>query len=332
MSGGVDSSVAAALLKEAGFDVIGVFMKFWSEGTNRCCSPESEERARLVAAKLNIPFYTFCFKRRFKKEVVDYFIKASKLGLTPNPCVVCNKEIKFGLLFEKTASLKYDFIATGHYALIKHDKLFKAKDKDKDQTYFLWKLNKKTLAKTLFPVGGYTKLEVKKLAKQFKLPVVDIPESQEACFISTTVNDFLKKHLKPKPGPIVLRRGANYGVVGQHKGLFLYTIGQRKGINLPAGPFYVLDKDIKNNALIITKKERDLFKKELIAKDINWIDKAPKLPLEVKVKIRYRHKPASALIKKQGKVVFLKPQRAITPGQSVVFYSKDQVLGGGVIT
>lgn len=322
MSGGVDSSVAVALLKEAGFDVIGVFMKFWSE---RPCSSESEKRAKLVAAKLDIPFRTFCFKKEFKKKVVDYFLKASELGLTPNPCVVCNKEIKFGLLFKKALSLKYDFIATGHYALIKDGKLFEARDKD--QSYFLWRLNSRILSKTLFPVGGYTKKEVKRLAKEFRLPVVDIPESQETCFISTTLNDFLKKHLKPKPGDIVYQGRK----IGRHPGLCFYTIGQRKGINLPAGPFYVLDKDIKHNSLIVTKKEKDLFKKELRAKNINWINKAPKLPLKVKAKIRYKHKAAPAVIKEQGRVVFSKPQRAVTSGQSVVFYLKDQVLGGGVI-
>ena len=259
MSGGIDSSVAAALLKEAGFEVIGVFMKFWSERDkdglicvhNRCCTPESEKRARQVADKLKIPFYVFNFEKEFKKRVVDYFLKNYKLGLTPNPCVVCNKEIKIRLLWKKALSLDRTHIATGHYARLRTQnnnskakifKLLKGKDEEKDQSYFLWQLNQKMLKRILFPLGEYTKNEVRKLAKKFKLPVLNIPESQEICFIQTTMNDFLRKHLKPKPGEIVDTKGK---VIGRHQGLYLYTIGQRKGIELAGGPFYVLDKDIK---------------------------------------------------------------------------------------
>ncbi len=328
MSGGVDSSVAAVLLKRERFDIVGVFMKFWSDGpkcvANRCCSPESEKRARLVAEKLDIPFYVFNFEKEFKNKVVDYFLKNYKLGLTPNPCVVCNKEIKFNLLFKK---LKAEYIATGHYVRRKGDKLLKGKDKEKDQSYFLWKLNQKILKHTLFPVGDYTKTEVRKLAKRFKLPVLDIPESQEVCFIQTTINDFLAKHLKAKPGQITDTKGR---VIGKHQGLWFYTIGQRKGIELPAGPFYVLDKDLKRNVLIVTKNEKDLFSKELTVKNINWISNV-RFPLKVMAKIRYRHKPGSAVVNK-NKVVFVKPQRALTPGQSAVFYKGQEVLGGGVIS
>ncbi len=361
MSGGIDSSVAAALLKEAGFchepgrrvDVIGVFMKFWAERDkdglvyvqNRCCTPESEKRARAVAAKLDIPFYVFNFEKEFKKKVVDYFLKNYKLGLTPNPCVVCNKEIKFKLLLKKVMALEADYIATGHYARKKDKKLLKGIDKEKDQSYFLWQINQKILKKILFPVGNYTKTEVRKLARRFKLPVLDIPESQEICFIETTINDFLKKHLKAKPGSIIDPKGK---IIGRHQGLHFYTIGQRKGIpivsrsrildkvgiKLPGGPFYVLDKDIKRNLLIVTKNQRDLYKKELFVKNINWISDV-RFPLRVMAKIRYRHKSASAIITKQKsgkiKVIFSKPQRAITPGQSVVFYKGQEVLGGGII-
>ena len=184
MSGGVDSAVAAALLRREGlerygvnFDVVGVFMKFWAEKDksgcvkNKCCTPESERRARLIASKLKIPFYVFNFEKEFKKKVVDYFLKNSKIGLTPNPCVVCNKEIKFGLLFKKAMSCQADYIATGHYARLKDGKLLKAKDKNKDQSYFLWKLDQKVLKKTLFPIGDYLKPEIRSLAKKFKLPV-----------------------------------------------------------------------------------------------------------------------------------------------------------------
>lgn len=351
MSGGVDSSAAAALLKRDGFNVIGVFMKFWSEPdengdyNNRCCSAESEVRARLVAEKINIPFYVFDFKKEFKKKIIDYFLREHKKGRTPNPCVVCNREIKFELLFKKLKSLKADYIATGHYVRLRRKipnsttqrapritnyKLFKAKDKEKDQSYFLWRLNQKLLEKALFPNGNYTKKEIRKLAKKFKLPSADAPESQEVCFIKTAVNVFLKKRLKTKPGYIVYKNK----IIGKHQGLWFYTMGQRKGINLANGPYYVSDKDIKNNVLVVTKNEKNLFKKELTAKNVSWIYKAPELPAKVSAKIRYRHKSVSALIKKSGKnykVEFLGPQKAITPGQSVVFYKGRELLGGGII-
>jgi len=376
MSGGIDSSVAAALLKRAGpapeqarygvnFDVIGVFMKFWSEPRsgstliyadsnadlrryeNRCCSSEAEARARKVAKILKIPFYVLNFEKEFKKRIVDYFLKEHKAGRTPNPCVVCNKEIKFGLLLEKALKLNADFVATGHYARIKKRfvnsreirySLISAKDKEKDQSYFLWMLNQKQLKRILFPVGDLTRKEVKNLAKKFKLPVLKARKSVEICFIQTTINDFLKRYLKQKPGPIVEK--SHYGVkkiIGQHRGLWFYTIGQRKGIGLSGGPYYVLDKDLKKNFLIVTKNERNLYKKELVAKNVNWISgRAPKLPLKVQAKIRYRHQPASTTLTynlkpKTYHLKFNKPQRAITPGQSVVFYKGEELLGGGII-
>jgi len=382
MSGGVDSSVAAALLKRADFDVIGVFMKFWSAphhfsqksggGWNRCCSLEAETRARKVAKILKIPFYVFNFEKEFKERIVDYFLESYKKGITPNPCVLCNKEIKFGLLLEKALALDADFIATGHYALkreikypclrrrekskIKNYKLLKAKDKNKDQSYFLWMLNQKQLEKILFPIGDYTRKEVENLAKKFKLPVLKAKKSVEICFIKNSINDFLKRYLKQKPGPVVepqrrtssLRgRQVHDGVkkiIGQHQGLWFYTIGQRKGIRLPSGPYYVLDKDLKRNLLIVTKNEKDLLKKELICKNVNWVSgKVPEFPLKIKAKIRYQSELAPAIMTYKlknlstYKLTFTKPQRAITPGQSVVFYLPAQagkgqeVLGGGII-
>ena len=320
MSGGVDSSVAAALLKREGFDVVGVFLKLWPGFDGK--------KAQEVAKKLDIDFYILDFRKEFKKKVVDYFLKEYKTGRTPNPCIVCNKEIKFGLLFKKMRALNADYIATGHYVRLEQGKLLKAKDKKKDQSYFLWQLNQKILKRTLFPVGDYTKEEVRKLAKKFKLPNYNAPESQEICFVQTTVNDFLKKYIKNRPGKIVDKKGK---VLGEHQGLWFYTIGQRKGINLAGGPFYVLDKDIKNNILIVTQNEKDLDRKEVIIKDMNWISgKQPKFPLKVMAKIRYKHEPASTVVNK-NKVVFIKPQRAITPGQSVVFYKGEELLGGGII-
>jgi len=363
MSGGIDSSVAAALLKKRGnpaftpfggqgFDVTGVFMKLYP-GSLR----DSEKRARKVAKILGIPFYVLNFEKEFKRKVIDYFLEEYEKGRTPNPCVVCNKEIKFGLLLEKSLGLDADFIATGHYArtdLInsirskiamaeltrienstdKKVRLFRGRDKTKDQSYFLWQLTQKQLKHILFPIGNYTKKEVRNLAKKFKLPVLDVSESQEICFIQTTINDFLSRFLKPKPGKIVDSKGK---VIGEHQGLWFYTIGQRKGLGLAGGPWYVLEKDLKRNILVVTKNEKDLEENELIAENVNWISgKEPKLPLKVKAKIRYRSKFISATITKRlmSRVYCLKfiaPQRAITPGQSVVFYKGEEILGGGII-
>ena len=334
ISGGIDSAVAMALLKERGFDVLAVFMRLLPEPYFE----KNEERARKIAEILNVPFYVFDFRKEFQKKVVNYFLKSYKAGLTPNPCVVCNKEIKFELLFKKLQTLKADFIATGHYARVKKRGktyfLLKGKDKNKDQSYFLWQLTQKILKRTLFPIGNYTKAKVKKLANKFNFPFFDVSESQEVCFIQTEVSEFLKRHLKTNPGRIVDTEGRT---IGKHEGLWFYTIGQRKGIGLSGGPFYVLEKDVRQNLLMVTKNEKDLYSKELIAKSINWISgKKPKLPLKVMAKIRYKHQPASARVfEEKGnklKVVFSKPQRAITPGQSVVFYQGERLLGGGIIS
>jgi tRNA-specific 2-thiouridylase len=339
MSGGVDSSVSAALLKQAGFDVIGIMMKFWKDSSagsgqaceNRCCSVESEKLARSVAKKIGIPFYVLNVEREFKEKVVDYFLKDYKKGNTPNPCVVCNKEIKFGFLINKALSLDADFIVTGHYARIKNGKLLMGADKGKDQSYFLWQLNQKQLSHVLFPVGGYTKPEVRKLAKKFKLPSAETPESQEVCFIRGTTNNFLNKYLKTKPGDIIDTAGK---ILGKHNGLWFYTIGQRRGLEIQQGPWFVAGKDFKNNALIISKNAKDLNKKELEAFDVNWMG-PQKFPINAEVKIRYKSNLAKAKILENGKgrvkIVFTKPQRAITPGQSAVFYKGEELLGGGTI-
>jgi len=351
LSGGIDSSVAAALLKKAGFDLVGIFMRFWQDPFakkwNRCCSPEAEKRARLIASNLSIPFYSLNLEKEFKIRIVDYFLEEHRAGRTPNPCVVCNKEIKFGLLLEKALALGADYVATGHYARLRREvlnhseflnyryKLLMAKDKEKDQSYFLWMLNQKQLRRILFPIGNLTKNQVRNLAKKFDLPVLNIPESQEICFVETTVNDFLKKHFKKiKRGKIINSRGE---ILGEHFGLPFYTIGQRKGIGLTGGPYYVLDKNLEKNSLVVTKNEKELLKRGLIAENVNWISgREPKLPLKIKAKIRYRHKAATVIISRSlgSKIYSLKfsvPQKAITPGQSVVFYEGEELLGGGVI-
>ncbi len=348
MSGGVDSSVVATLLKKAGFDIVGIFMKFWTMSKkndligerNKCCIPEAEDRAREVAKILNIPFYVFNFEKEFKKKVIDYFLTEYKVGKTPNPCVVCNKKIKFGLLLKKALTLGADFLATGHYARLQKRAdgihLLRGKDKKKDQSYFLWQLNQKQLKHILFPLGNYNKIQVRNLAKKFNLPVLDIPESMEVCFIKTTVNDFLAQYIKPKPGPILTIEGKK---IGQHQGLPFYTIGQRKRIELSGGPFYVVAKNLKENTLIVTHflNIKSLYKKSLIAQNVNWIsNKEPKLPLKIKAQIRYGHRIVSATVTKKLKaenfeLTFTKPQRAITPGQSVVFYQNQELLAGGII-
>jgi len=350
MSGGVDSSVAAALLKEAGFYVVGIMAKFWKggqfNGENRCCSDESEKSARLTAKKIGIPFYVVNLEKEFKKQVADYFLAEYKKGNTPNPCVVCNKEIKFGLLLQKAMRMGANFLATGHYAILNFKKqsasgrtktknsgikLLKGKDKVKDQSYFLWQLNQSQLKNVLFPVGKYTKFEVRALAKKFDLPTVEISESQEVCFVQNTINEFLRKYLRNKKGEIFNVDGKQ---VGYHQGLWFYTIGQRRGLYIPQGPWFVVGKNFKKNILIVSKNKKDLLKKALVAEKVNWI-LPQNFPIKSEVKIRYKSGFAKAKIlkykKNSVKVVFDKSQTAITPGQSAVFYKGRELLGGGII-
>jgi len=355
LSGGVDSSVAALLLKRAGFNVSGVFMKFWKERENACCSLESERRARQVALKLGIPFYVFDFEKEFKNKVVDSFLRESSLALTPNPCVVCNEKIKFGLFLKRAFKMGADFVATGHYARRRECKtqsekrkifsLFKAKDKKKDQSYFLWRLDQRQLSKILFPIGDYTKPQVREIARKAGLPTAKAKDSQNLCFLALGPQNFLRKNLELKPGPVAEQ--ARYGVkkiIGRHPGLEFFTIGQRQGIgpNLfpkyqSQGPYYVLRKDLKKNQLIITRKPKDLLAKEFLAGDLHWISgQAPKMPFKAKVKIRSRQNEILGTIsqsKKRGQVLvkLAKPQKAITPGQSAVFYKGEELIGGGVI-
>lgn len=334
MSGGVDSSVTAALLKKQGYDVVGLFLVM---GNN-----QKSKDAEKVTKKLNIPLEILDVRKEFKKSVVDYLINEYKKGKTPNPCVECNKYIKFRFLLKKMMGLKADFIATGHYARINKGKLFKGVDKSKDQSYFLWTLAQKKLSKILFPIGDYTKKEVRTMAKKWNLPVHEKKESQEICFIPDgNIRKFLKKALPAealaKAGPIITTKGEK---IGKHEGLAYYTIGQRRGIKIGGvGPFYVVDKDFKENALIVAQSDFNeaLFKKEMIVKNVNWISKV-KLPLKCNVKIRYLTPAVPATISKQRtmnneqlRAVFDKKQRAITPGQSAVFYKRNEVLGGGII-
>jgi len=374
MSGGVDSSVAAALLKKHGYKITGVFMRLGKK------DKVAESAAKNVAKKLGIDFLVWDFRKEFKKAVIDYFLRELKAGHTPNPCVVCNSQIKFGLFLDKALKLGADFVATGHYAKIKLKtqsskfppaspceawrvgkaatqnskpkyQLFTAKDKIKDQSYFLYRLNQRQLSKIIFPIGDYQKSEVIKLAKKWRLPYQH-KQSFDICFIDD-YQKFFKKYLKLKMGKIVgfvktrphrlsLPDGGGEKkrmVFGEHKGLPFYTIGQRAGIGGP-GPFYVTDKDVKKNILYVSNNRRDFLQKEILVEKVNWIGgQAPKLPLSCKVRIRYRSEAAEAQISKQKtvnskqlEIQFKHPQRAITPGQSAVFYGKKgEVLCWGII-
>ena len=370
MSGGVDSSVAAALLKERDWDVAGVFMKFWTApiaaGENKCCSIEAYHDALAVADKLGIKLYSFNFEKEFKKLVADYFVKSLKAGETPNPCVVCNKEIKFKLLLEKISKLGGDYVATGHYIRKRkilnpksetlnkfkiinskfqtnNYKFLKAKDKNKDQSYFLWAVKQKQLARFLFPAGDYQKEEVRKIAKDFGLPVFQKRDSEDLCFVGDHLGGFISRYVKPREGDIVDINGPAKGwpalggkILGRHRGLPFYTIGQRKDIGLAGGPWYVYKKDAtKNQLVVVGEKDKNLlFNKQAVIKNVNWINKPLRLPIEIMAKIRYQHKPAKALLTKKNNgciIKFQRPQLAITPGQSAVFYEGEELLGGGVI-
>ena len=336
MSGGVDSSVAAALLKKAGFKIVGVFMKPWSAGENNldCLWKEERQYALRTAAKLDIPLLTWDFSKEYEKYVAQYMIEGYKKGITPNPDVMCNKVIKFGLFLDKALELGADYIATGHYVRKNGNKLLKAKDLNKDQSYFLYSLNRKQLKYCLFPTGDYDKKEVRRMAKKFGLPNWGKPDSQGVCFIGPLkMNDFLKKHIKPQKGPVI--RKSDGQVLGEHDGVWFYTIGQRHGFNLSAGkPLYVVGKDVKKNILYVDEefKNEDL---EIRIKDFSWINGHKKLPLDCKAKTRYRQKDLDSVILKNGGTVVQVRITAknipVAPGQAAVFYKGNEVLGGGVI-
>lgn len=340
MSGGVDSSVAALLLKQKGYNVVGVYMKGWSLTG---CAEEDARDARRVATILNIPFYVFDFENEFKKAVVDYMVSGYTKGETPNPDVMCNREIKFGLFLKKSLQLGADYIATGHYVRRVGDKLIRAKDDNKDQSYFLWTLTQEQLKYCLFPIGNYTKPQVRTIAKKYYLPTAEKPDSQGVCFVGEiNVAGFLKEKLGKNPGPIKTLNGKT---IGSHDGAVFYTIGQRRGIGIKgslAGEqgkvYYVAAKNLKTNTIFVAEgKDENLFAKQLFVKDINWISgKIPKLPLKCLARIRYRQSLQEGTIEKVvgGKlfVAFSSPQRAVTPGQSAVFYAKTgEMLGGGII-
>ncbi|MBU1177510.1 tRNA 2-thiouridine(34) synthase MnmA [Patescibacteria group bacterium] len=350
LSGGVDSSVSLLLLKKQGYEPIGVSLKYssWKNKKNLlkeniCCSTESFNIAKKVCHKLKVPYHIIDERVDFEKKVMGYFLSVLKKKKTPNPCLVCNRLVKFNKLFEFAKKNNIKYVATGHYAKVRKNKktnlyeLIKGKDSNKDQSYFLCLLKQNQLKNIIFPLGDYTKEEVYKIAKRNKFNFFSkIRQSQDLCFIDNkSIKDYLKKEIGIEPGDIVDNKG---NVLGKHQGLHFYTIGQRKGINLPNGPWWVVKKDIKTNQLIVVNKENDsaLFNKKVIISNYYFISgKIPEKVIKVKAKIRFGQKGSSGklCIKNSNtlELIFNKPQKAITPGQWAVFYQGNVCLGGGVI-
>ncbi len=350
MSGGVDSAIAAAILKEEGYQVIGVTMQIWPSDKQAgevdrfggCCGLSAIEDAKRVAYKLGIPHYALNFRDIFAQKVIADFCREYSLGRTPNPCIRCNQYIKFDALLERAKGLGADFVATGHYARIEKDEtngrylLKKGIDRRKDQSYVLYPLTQEQLRHTLLPIGSFTKERVREIAGELGLPVAAKPESQEICFIpDDDYPKFLKEYIPQaiKPGPILNEQGRT---LGRHQGIPFYTVGQRRGLGISAGePLYVTAIDPQGNTIVVGSKEK-VYENELVASELNSIAVERLLqPIEAKVKIRYLHKEAEAIITPLGKdevyVKFKEPQMAITPGQAVVFYDDDTVIGGGTI-
>jgi len=347
MSGGVDSSVAAALLVEQGYDVIGMMMRLWSEETvaggahNRCCTPEQMNDARRIADQLGIPFYVLDTQDVFRNTVVEYFIDQHRQALTPNPCIECNRHIRFSYLYNNAMALDADYLATGHYARIDQNetgafRLRMGMDPKKDQSYVLSVLKQEHLAHTKFPVGEYPKPEVRELAERFGLPTASKQDSQDLCFLGDgDYRRFLRVHAPDvmEPGPIVLKNG---DVIGEHNGLANYTIGQRKGLGVSYHqPLYVIATNPYRNALIVGVRD-ELGQDTLTAKRMSWTSNTPPTEsFQAQVKIRYKAKPVDAQVQPLSEdrvcIQFDRPLRDITPGQGAVIYQGDVCLGGGII-
>jgi tRNA-specific 2-thiouridylase len=346
MSGGVDSSVAAALLKQQGYDVTGMMLRLWSEpgkeDSNRCCTPDSMGQARRVAAKLDIPFYVVDAKEIFRKTVVQYFLDGYASGQTPYPCLVCNQVIRWGFLLDHALALGADYMATGHYARVREAddgrvKLLRSVDAAKDQSYVLHVLSQDQLRRARFPVGDYPKAEIRKIAESFGLPTASRADSQDLCFLAgDDYRNFIQRNLPEinKPGKIVTRDG---NVIGQHNGLSNYTIGQRKGLGISSpAPLYVISKVGTENTLVVDTRE-ELGNLDIHSKDVNWVGGAvPPTPFQAMIKIRYTAHPKPGLVTPIGSSEMLirleMPARDITPGQAAVIYIEDEVIGGGIIT
>ncbi|HEX5447692.1 MAG TPA: tRNA 2-thiouridine(34) synthase MnmA [Candidatus Saccharimonadales bacterium] len=338
LSGGVDSSVSAVLLKKQGYEVVGVYMKNWSKDLPGMPCPWKDDYldAKRVAVQLGIDFKMYDFQKQYHRKVVDYMLDEFKAGRTPNPDVMCNQEIKFKLFLDTALNDGADLIATGHYARIKNSRLLTAKDDNKDQTYFLYRISSEALQKTLFPLGGYTKPQVRELARKFGLVTADKKDSMGICFVGKVgIKEFLKQYVDEKPGPIINQNGEE---IGQHDGAIFYTIGQRHGLEVGGGlPFYVTGKNIKKNEVYVTTDLQDdgLWSQEVRLADAHWIDGQPQKGQKLAVRLRHRAKlvPVKLLNKSSNfwKAELGEDVRALTPGQSAVFYSGTECLGGGVV-
>ncbi len=346
LSGGVDSAVAATLLVEQGYEVIGVMLRLWAEPglgdacANRCCTPEAVDRARRIADRLDIPFYLINAEIPFKTQVVDYFVAEYAAGRTPNPCVVCNRAVRFDLLLKRALAAEAAFVATGHYARVRSveggHQLLRGLDTAKDQSYFLHTLTQEQLAHVLFPVGELTKEKVRSIARERGLSVAEQPESQDLCFLADgDYRRFLAHHVPRlfQPGPI---RDTSGRVLGQHLGLPAYTIGQRKGLGITASePLYVLAIEPAENALIVGTAG-ELGQDECLVEEMHYVDGAvPPAVFRATAQIRYRAPAVPVMVAplpgRRAHVHFASPQRDITPGQFLVLYDEKAVLGGGVI-
>ena len=334
MSGGVDSSVTAALLKEQGYDVTGVYMKNWSQDLPGLVCPwrEDYQDAKRVAVQLGIDFKMYDFEKEYRQKVVDYMTREYQAGRTPNPDIMCNQEVKFKLFLETALEDGADLIATGHYARIKDGQLLTGVDKNKDQSYFLYRVTEDALRKSLMPIGELEKTEVRKLAKKFGLATADKKDSQGICFVGKVgIKEFLLNELGPqKPGPII---DQNNKEIGQHDGAIFYTIGQRHGLDVGGGlPYYVSHKDMKTNTVYVTTNldDKSLWSKELTLEDLHWINEKPSDAKKYQARLRYRA-PLVPCQLKGRKLILDEEQRGLAAGQSAVLYDNDHVLGGGII-
>ena len=348
MSGGVDSSVTAYLLKQQGYDVIGIFMKNWDDTDEfgHCTAEDDFQDVRRVCEQIGIPYYTVNFEKEYMEKVFQYFLDEYRRGRTPNPDVMCNREIKFGELLAKVMDLGADYIATGHYAQVKHIdgeyKLIRGADSNKDQTYFLNQLGQEQLSRTMFPIGHLTKPQVREIAERAGLATAKKKDSTGICFIGErNFRQFLQHYLPAQPGNIETTDGR---VIGRHDGLMYYTLGQRQGLGIGGGhgktgePWFVVDKDLQRNVLIVGEGANHprLFSTSLIATGVNWVSgKKPREPFACTAKFRYRQPDQGVTVYPLGddcvEVVFAQPQKAVTPGQAVVFYDGEVCLGGATI-
>ncbi len=339
MSGGVDSSVSALLLKEQGYNVIGIFMKNWEEkdSSGACQSAKDYDDVVRVCEQIGIPHYCFNFVKEYQEEVFAHFVEELKSGYTPNPDILCNREIKFKVFLEKALHLGADYLATGHYCRTAPGQLLKGVDPNKDQSYFLYTLSASVLEKVLFPIGHLPKLEVRRIAQQHNLATSAKKDSTGICFIGKRdFKEFISGHISYQKGNFENLSGK---IIGTHDGIAFYTIGQRKGLNIggPGEAWFVVGKDIARNVVYVEQGEGHpaLYQQDLIATDLSWVSSAPALPFSCHAKIRYRQPEQPCIITHiengRASVHFLEPQRAVTPRQSIVFYDGDICLGGGMI-